>query len=189
MRGFCWSEEQTHTPLSEGSARRRHASEPRRGMCEEARFSEVKSPSDVHFCPNRTISFPSFVNLRLAVTMVVSELQNKSTAKRQAQRSRHLSGCTLAAQWCSGSGAAPRPPFGSAAPRRTARRWPPTTPQSLSACSTTSSGSCPRGTRSRRSSPTRSSTLSKCSSSRSTSCPRHVLFCRLSFLATGGTGT
>ena len=84
--------------LDDGRARRRHASEPRRGMCEAARFSEVKSPSDVHFCPNRTISFPSCVNLRLAVTMVVSELQNKSTAKRQAQRSRHLSGCTLAAQ-------------------------------------------------------------------------------------------
>jgi hypothetical protein len=53
-------------------------------MCEEARFSEVKSPSDVQFCPNRTISSPLFVYLRLAVTMVVSELQNKSTAKRQA---------------------------------------------------------------------------------------------------------
>ena len=52
-------------------------------MCEEARFSEVKSPSDVHFCLNQTIASPSSINLRLAVTMVVSELQNKPTAKRQ----------------------------------------------------------------------------------------------------------
>ena len=97
-------------------------------MCGLARrLRKKKRPSVLHLPFKSTIRLPSFGNLRLAVTMVVSEFQNKSTAKRQAQRSRHLSGCTLAAQWCSGSSAAPRPPFGSAAPRRTARRWPPTT--------------------------------------------------------------
>ena len=83
-------------------------------MCEEAHFSEIKSPSDLNLGPNRTISSQSLVNLRLVVTMVVSELQNNTTSRRQKPEKSSPQWFRTLQQWCSRSGGAPPPPYGSA---------------------------------------------------------------------------